>query len=86
MYTYVSRYNTYVPNKTISLPEEVLPIIESLDQPFSNWVREQLLLERDRRSGGDSRWDEVEALAQELAGRVEWASVEELRAGGDLVR
>lgn len=35
-------YATYVPNKTISVPEDVLPIIESLDIPFSRWVTEQL--------------------------------------------
>jgi hypothetical protein len=29
-------------NKTISLPEDVLPIIESLDMPFSTWVADQL--------------------------------------------
>lgn len=35
-------YDTYVANKTISLPDDVLPIIESLDVPFSRWVTEQL--------------------------------------------
>lgn len=35
-------YHTYMPNKTISVPEDVLPIIESLEQPFSQWVTEQL--------------------------------------------
>lgn len=35
-------YDTYVPNKTISVPEDVLPVIESLDVPFSRWVTEQL--------------------------------------------
>lgn len=33
---------TYVPNKTISVPDDVLPIIESLDVPFSRWVTDQL--------------------------------------------
>lgn len=32
----------YVPNKTISVPEDVVPIIESLGVPFSRWVTEQL--------------------------------------------
>jgi hypothetical protein len=31
-----------MPNKTISLPEDVVPIIESLDVPFSRWVTDQL--------------------------------------------
>jgi hypothetical protein len=31
-----------VPNKTISLPDDVVPIIESLDEPFSRWVTTQL--------------------------------------------
>lgn len=35
-------YDAYVPNKTISLPADVLPIIETLEQPFSVWVADQL--------------------------------------------
>lgn len=35
-------YTTYVPNKTISVPDDVLPIIEGLDVPFSRWVTDQL--------------------------------------------
>lgn len=35
-------YDTYVPNKTISVPDDVIPIIEGLDVPFSRWVTEQL--------------------------------------------
>ncbi len=31
-----------MPNKTISLPDDVLPIIDGLDMPFSRWVTEQL--------------------------------------------
>lgn len=31
-----------MPNKTISLPEDVVPIIEGLDVPFSTWVADQL--------------------------------------------
>lgn len=31
-----------MPNKTISVPDDVLPIIESLDVPFSRWVTDQL--------------------------------------------
>ena len=35
-------YYTYMPNKTISVPDDVVPIIENLDVPFSRWVTEQL--------------------------------------------
>ncbi len=35
-------YNTYMPNKTISVPDDVVPIINSLGVPFSRWVTEQL--------------------------------------------
>ncbi len=35
-------YYTYVPNKTISVPDDVLPIIERLEVPFSVWVTDQL--------------------------------------------
>jgi hypothetical protein len=29
-------------NKTISVPDDVLPIIDSLDVPFSKWVADHL--------------------------------------------
>lgn len=35
-------YHAYVPNKTISIPDDVLPIIERLGVPFSAWVADQL--------------------------------------------
>ncbi len=31
-----------MPNKTISVPDDVVPIIESLRMPFSRWVTDQL--------------------------------------------
>lgn len=31
-----------MPNKTISVPDDVVPIIESLGDPFSVWVADQL--------------------------------------------
>lgn len=34
--------NTYMPNRTISVPDDVVPIIESLSMPFSRWVTDQL--------------------------------------------
>ncbi len=68
------------------MPDEVIPIIDSLDQPFSNWVRDELLKRRaGRRQEGD-RWEQIEAMAQELVGEVDWLTVDELRSGGDDVR
>ena len=31
-----------MPNKTISLPDDVLPILDDLEVPFSAWVATQL--------------------------------------------
>lgn len=31
-----------MPNKTISVPDDVVSIIESLEMPFSTWVTNQL--------------------------------------------
>ena len=31
-----------MPNKTISVPDDVIPIIDSLAVPFSRWVTDQL--------------------------------------------
>jgi hypothetical protein len=75
-----------MPNKTISLPDEVMHIIDSLDQPFSNWVRDELLKRRARQRQEHGRWERIEAMAQELAGEIDWLTVNELRAGGDDVR
>lgn len=35
-------YHTYMPNKTISVPDDVVPIIDRLGVPFSVWVADQL--------------------------------------------
>jgi hypothetical protein len=75
-----------MPNKTISLPDEVIPIIDSLDVPFSNWVRDALLKHRALRPQDGDRWERIEAMAQDLAGEVDWLTVDELRSGGDDVR
>ncbi len=37
-----------MPNKTISVPDDVVPIIEGLDMPFSRWVTDQLRLHSAR--------------------------------------
>ena len=38
----ICTYYMYMPNKTISVPDDVVQIIDSLDMPFSRWVTEQL--------------------------------------------
>lgn len=40
-----------MPNKTISVPDDVMPIIDSLDMPFSAWVADQLRHYAATRSG-----------------------------------
>jgi len=46
-----------VPNKTISVPDDVLPIIDGLEVPFSRWVTDQL-----RRHAAQSRITFAEQL------------------------
>lgn len=57
-------YDTYMPNKTISLPDDVVPIIDSLDVPFSRWVTTQL-----RRHGAQT----TVTFAQQLVADAELA-------------
>ena len=38
----ICMYDAYMPNKTISVPEDVVPIIDGLGVPFSRWVADQL--------------------------------------------
>ncbi len=38
----ICMYDTYMPNKTISVPDDVVPIIDNLGVPFSTWVADQL--------------------------------------------
>ena len=40
-----------MPNKTISVPDDVVPIIESLEIPFSTWVADQLRRHAAARTG-----------------------------------
>ncbi len=56
-----------MPNKTISVPDDVVPIIDSLDVPFSRWVTEQL-----RRHAAQSTL----SFAQQLAADAELAAGE----------
>ncbi len=55
-------YNTYMPNKTISVPEDVIPVIESLDVPFSRWVTDQL-----RRHAAESTMSFADQLVADAA-------------------
>ncbi len=54
-------------NKTISLPDDVLSIIDTLDAPFSRWVTDQL-----RRHAAQS----TASLAQQLLADAEMVSSE----------
>ncbi|MEZ5230588.1 MAG: hypothetical protein R2710_29130 [Acidimicrobiales bacterium] len=56
-----------MPNKTISVPDDVLPIIETLGVPFSTWVADQL-----RRHAASQRGL---SLAQQLLVDAELAAV-----------
>lgn len=61
-------YHTYMPNKTISVPDDVVPIIETLGVPFSNWVADQLR----RHAATHSELN----LAQQLLADAELANTE----------
>jgi len=56
-----------MPNKTISIPDDVVPIIESLGVPFSRWVTDQL-----RRHAAQSTM----TFAQQLGADAELAATE----------
>lgn len=58
----VCTYGTYIPNRTISLPDDVTAIIASLDVPFSQWVADQL-----RRHAAASRLSLSEQLLVDAA-------------------
>jgi len=59
-------YTTYVPNRTISVPDDVLPVIASLDVPFSRWVTDQL--RRHAAQSTTSFSQQIEADAELAAG------------------
>lgn len=61
-------YDTYMPNKTISVPDDVIPIIERLGVPFSTWVADQLRHHAAIRSEA--------SLSQQLLADAELASAE----------
>lgn len=51
-----------MPNKTISIPDDVIPVIESLDVPFSRWVTDQL-----RRHAAKSKMSFADQLLADAA-------------------
>ena len=51
-----------MPNKTISVPDDVVPIINGLGVPFSRWVTEQL-----RRHSAQSTTSFAQQLAADAA-------------------
>lgn len=55
-----------MPNKTISVPDDVLPIIDSLGVPFSSWVADQLRHHAATRPGS--------TLGQQLLADAGWAA------------
>lgn len=55
-------YYTYVPNKTISVPDDVVPIIDDLNVPFSRWVTEQL-----RRHAAQSTMSFAQQIVEDAA-------------------
>lgn len=61
-------HDTYMLSKTISLPDDVVPIIDSLPAPFSTWVVEQL---RRYESAGNGL-----SLGQQLLADAEFAGSE----------
>lgn len=72
-------YTTYVPNKTISVPDDVVPIIESLDVPFSKWVTDRL-----RRHAAETMMTFPQQLLADAAlGASEPPSDEEARRVGE---
>ena len=51
-----------MPNRTISVPNNVVPVIDALDMPFSQWVTEQL-----RRHAAESAVTFAEQLVRDGA-------------------
>lgn len=68
-----------MPNKTISVPDDVVPIIDSLDVPFSRWVTDQL-----RRHAAQSTVSFAQQLVADaaLAGADRRLTDEDARAAG----
>lgn len=69
-----------MPNKTISLPADVLPIIDGLDMPFSRWVTEQLRRHAAMQAGATVAQQLLADAALAATGRP---GVEDARAAGE---
>ena len=69
-----------MPNKTISVPDDVVPIIESLGVPFSTWVADQLRRHAATRTGLSLG---QQVLADARLAASEPPTEEELRAAAD---
>lgn len=68
-----------MPNKTISVPDDVVPIIESLGVPFSRWVTDQL-----RRHAAQSTTSFAEQLLADAAlAATERPTKKHARAAGE---
>lgn len=68
-----------MPNKTISVPDDVVPIIASLGVPFSRWVTEQL-----RRHAAQSTMTLAQQLTADAAlAATERPTVDDARAAGE---
>ena len=75
----ICTYNTYVPNKTISVPDDVVPIIEGLRVPFSRWVTDQLR----RHAAQSTRSFADQLLADAALAAAEGLPREDALAAGD---
>ena len=68
-----------MPNKTISVPDDVVPIIASLDVPFSRWVTDQL-----RRHAAQSTTSFAEQLlADAVLAATKRPTEQDARAAGE---
>jgi hypothetical protein len=67
-----------MPNRTISVPDDVVPIIESLTVPFSHWVTDQL---RRHAAQGSTSFG-TQLLADAALARSEPPTDREVRATG----
>ena len=69
----INTYYTYVPNKTISVPDDVVSIIDDLDVPFSRWVTEQLRLHAAQSSMSFAQQLEADAALATTERRLDTA-------------
>jgi hypothetical protein len=68
-----------MPNRTISVPDDVVPIIEALEIPFSRWVTDQLRLHSAQSKISFAKQLEADAV---LAGSEPRPSIADARRVG----